>query len=390
MTPPRTDDAYRVALLLRDLERVLHPLAVSDGGQFRAVPGVPGPLPPTTVAGAPPTPAARTAAEWAASPRPPSAGARSPAIRTPWVEPPPAPRNATPRATLEPPASQPEPAQTAYLGADRQPAARGGGREPPVVAHPPTPPAVTRAATPPQPRVVSAVAPAPPETSPLVHLAQPGPPPVLPAAPPGDVVTAPPDAVVRTGRVAPPASIAPDERPWPGPPVSARPSAPSRLDPAVPAAPPPGKGPPAPPPPRDVDPAPESDPGPPLPRTWPVPAVPIAADLAAARTTPGHTTVAGAAPPLPQAPPPPPEPAAPPADRVHPLPASASAATPVGKPAAADDVPRYTAGDEADEDWTPAPPQPPRPAPGPRRRGVSPVRARADRRFLDRSVWRSG
>ncbi|GAA3389439.1 hypothetical protein GCM10020369_39560 [Cryptosporangium minutisporangium] len=85
-----TDDAYRAALLLRDLDRVLHPLPPVGGEDFRVQPTTPGPLPPTGAPGAVPgsasgAPVARAASEWTAGRDRRRADRRRPVV-VPWVE----------------------------------------------------------------------------------------------------------------------------------------------------------------------------------------------------------------------------------------------------------------------------------------------------------------
>lgn len=173
-TDPR-DDLYRLATLLAEIDRVLHPLDRAGLGKARVAPAIPPPLPPTgvpgpTPGGAPSGPTRRGAARSARQPQPPPgergaiapAGGHPPPDR-PWVDPPPAGRVAegpgpSPRAiqaagTHPPPARRPAPphAPTAAAPADaaatpdptrQRPPQAGmpagtGGHRPPVEAAPP-------------------------------------------------------------------------------------------------------------------------------------------------------------------------------------------------------------------------------------------------------------
>lgn len=134
--PASREDLYRLAALLGELDRMMHPAGRTSYGAYRLPAWAAPPLPPTGVPGAGDragSPGGRTSAAWTPTP-PPARPAAPPAV--PWVEP------ASPSVTRRAPA--PAGAEPAPPGA---PVDQGPGA-PRAVVHGPLPTVTTPAALP--------------------------------------------------------------------------------------------------------------------------------------------------------------------------------------------------------------------------------------------------
>jgi hypothetical protein len=103
-SPASREDLYRLAALLGELDRMMHPAGRTSYGTYRLPVWAAPPLPPTGVPGAGDragSPGGRTSAAWTPTP-PPARPAAPPAV--PWVEP--SPHPATRRAPA-PPGAEP-------------------------------------------------------------------------------------------------------------------------------------------------------------------------------------------------------------------------------------------------------------------------------------------